>query len=122
MMVHAARDPAQLSQHPLPAHHALEFCGVEDESALIEQRRSLSADAPLPAGVTVVSCGCSRASSGGSWSAYHPSTSLSKAVREWEAGRQRRAMVASNPRRSGVVSAYFWQELSSLSKKAAAQE
>ncbi|KAJ1483836.1 hypothetical protein T484DRAFT_1746860 [Baffinella frigidus] len=119
-MVHAEGAPAQLSEHPLPAHHALEFFGVEDKAALIEQRRSLSAETPFPACVTVVSCCCSGASSGGTTSPACPrSASLSKAVLEWEAGRQRRAMVASNSRRSGVVSAYFHQELASLSKKAA---
>ncbi|KAJ1481507.1 hypothetical protein T484DRAFT_1748124 [Baffinella frigidus] len=124
MVTHATTSD-HLSNNTPPAHRALdscghralEFCGVEDESARLKQRHSYSV-LGLPVGVTVVSC-CSSTST--SSSVYARSPSLSKAVREWEAGRERRAMVASNPLRSFVVSAYFWQELSSLSKQAAAQ-
>ena len=112
---------AQRSNKLLPSRRALELFGVGDETAQ-KQRRAASV-LVLPVGVTVVSCGISKTSSGGSSStASVQPPSLSKAVREWAAGRARRALVASNPRRSGVVSAYFQQELSNLGEQGAAKE
>jgi len=113
---------AQRSNKLLPSRRALELCGVGDETARLTQRRAISVPV-LAVGVTVVSCASSKTSSGGSSSAGSAqSPSLSKAVREWEAGRERRALVASNPRRSWVVSAYFQQELSILREQGAGQE
>ena len=113
---------AQRSNKLLPSRRALELCGVGDETARLKQRLATSV-LGLHVGVTVVSCGSSKTSSWRSSStASTQRPSLSKAVREWEAGRQRRALVASNPRRSGVVSAYFQQELSILREQGAGQE
>ena len=118
-MAHAGYTSDQPSHNTLPSRRALELCGIQDETERLKQRRVLG----LPVGVTVVSSGCSRTSSGGSSSvASAQSPSLSKAVREWDAGRARRALVASNPRRSAVVSAYFQQELSNLNEQGAAQD
>ena len=113
---------AQRSNKLLPSRRALELFRVGDQTAHLKQRRDTSI-LGLPVRVTVVSCEISKSSSGGSSStASAQSPSQSKAVCDWEAGRERRALVASNPRRSGVVSAYFQQELSNLSEQRAAQE
>ena len=122
MMAQTGHTRDQPSHNTLPSRRALELCGIEDETECIKQRRTTSV-LGLAVGVTVVSYGCSRMCAGRSSSvASAQIPSLSKAVREWEAGRERRTLVASNPRRSGVVSAYFQQELSSLSEQGAAQD
>mmetsp|Transcript_18217 Transcript_18217/g.42331 ORF Transcript_18217/g.42331 Transcript_18217/m.42331 type:complete len:117 (+) Transcript_18217:73-423(+) len=115
MVVHA---PAlvELYENSLPAHRALEFCGVEDENARLKQSRSTSDPNILPTGISVMSC-CSPTSSEGSPPASPGSASRTKAVLEWEAGRKRRALFASNPRHSRVISAYFQHELSNVSKQ-----
>ncbi|KAJ1464290.1 hypothetical protein T484DRAFT_1869980 [Baffinella frigidus] len=116
-LVSDASNCAERYKNTLPAHRALEFCGVEDEAARLKQHRSTPAHNMLPSGISLVS---SPTSSGGSSSAAFPlSASASKAVLEWGAGRERRAMVASNPRRSRTICAYFQEELSNLSKQAA---
>ncbi|KAJ1484167.1 hypothetical protein T484DRAFT_1746714 [Baffinella frigidus] len=111
-MVTDAPALVDLAENTLPAHRALEFCGVEDESACLKQRRSTSEPTLPPSGTS-------------SWNfpvLASPRAPPTKAVLEWEAGRERRASFACNPRRSKVISAYFQQELSSLSKQAAAQK
>ncbi|KAJ1476804.1 hypothetical protein T484DRAFT_1750390 [Baffinella frigidus] len=113
---------AHASENKLPANSALEFCGVEDETARLKQTRSTSDPNVVPNGLSMAAC-CSSTSFGeSSSSASAPRASPTKAVLAWEAGRERRAIFASNPRRSSVISAYWRQELSSLSKQAAAQE
>ncbi|KAJ1477932.1 hypothetical protein T484DRAFT_1819304 [Baffinella frigidus] len=113
-----ASNCAERYKNTLPAHRALEFCGVQDEAARLKQHRSTSAPNMLPSGISLLVL--SPTSSGGSSSAAFPrSASASKAVLEWGMGRERRAMVASNPRRSRVICTYFQEELSNLSKQAA---
>jgi hypothetical protein len=117
-----AHAPAQPSENTLPAHRALEFCGVEDETARLQQRRSASHPIMLPSIISVMASGAMTSAIRSSSTGALQRASPTKAVLEWQAGRERRALVASNPYRSEVISAYFHQELSSLSKQAAAQE
>ena len=120
-----------------PAHRALEFCGVEDETSLIKNCRPTSCRG-LPLGITSSSLveqsppplqtdGFSRTSSASSMAHFSLAASstssqrsaMTKAVLAWDVGRQRRAMVASNPGRSEIVTNYFQQELLKLIKRRA---
>lgn len=105
-----------------PSQRAMEFCGVGDKDSLLKQCRHTCSPA-LSLGITSASFfsrvsssssseGDDRVSSASSTSSQR--STMTKAVFEWDVGRERRAMVASNPGRSAVVSAYFQQELFSL--------
>ncbi|KAJ1467662.1 hypothetical protein T484DRAFT_1755699 [Baffinella frigidus] len=113
MVQHAPSRTEFTTKTATASHGAMEYCGVEDEESLINNCRPTSA--PLALGSLSVALFAARSRSTGLPSPSSArSASPTKAVLEWEAGRERRASIASDPRRSSVISAYFEEELLSF--------